>query len=392
MPSRVARITELFVVFLGLGFTSFGGPVAHLGYFRRAFVTRRRWLDETAYAELVAFCQFLPGPASSQVGIAIGRMRAGLAGALAAWVGFTLPSVLILYAVALGADLWTGPVGAGLLHGLKLAALAVVAQAVWQMGTRLAPDGPRRVVALIAAIAVLNSPLPLVPVLVITVFAAAGAALPARPAMPLEAPRAPRSAPVALALFAALLIGLPLLVTLTHDPVADIAARFYRTGALVFGGGHVVLPLLQNELVRTGLIDRDLFLAGYGAAQAVPGPLFSFALYAGVLLKGPPNGWAGGLLALGAIYLPSFLLVFGALPYWERLKTLPRARRALDLANAAVVGLLLAALYNPVFTGAVGDWLDAGLAALGLIALLLDLPPVLVVVALGAIGMLFAVI
>jgi chromate transporter len=260
------------------------------------------------------------------------------------------------------------------------------------MGTRLAPDGLRRIVALAAALAVLSSPLPFIPVLVIAVFAAVGAALPAAPAPRREATRVPGSAMVALAVFGALLIGLPLLAAATHAGAADIAARFYRTGALVFGGGHVVLPLLQNELVRPGLIDRDLFLAGYGAAQAVPGPLFSFAFYAGAMLSAPPNGWLGGLLALGAIYLPSFLLVFGALPWWDRLKTLPRARRALDLANAAVVGLLLAALYTPVFTSAVGDWLDLGLAGLGLMALLLELPPVLVVVVLGAVGALFAVL
>ena len=349
----MGRLAETFVVFLMLGLTSFGGPVAHLGYFHEAFVVRRKWLDEAAYADLVALCQFLPGPASSQVGIAIGQMRAGLPGAVAAWVGFTLPSVVLLYAVVLGANFWSGDLAAGVLHGLKLAALAIVAQAVWQMSVRLTPDWPRRIIAVVAAAAVLLMPIAAMPVIVIGVAALGGAWL---------APSAPTAVPVgkphpaalaALVAFAILLIGLPILAALTHDPVLDVVDRFYRTGALVFGGGHVVLPLLEHELVASGLIDRDLFLAGYGAAQAVPGPLFSFAFYAGALVKTPPGGIGGGLIALGAIYLPSFLLVLGAMPYWERLKALPRLRRGLDAANAAVVGLLLAALIDPVFSSAV---------------------------------------
>jgi len=382
-----SRTLEVFTAFLGLGLTSFGGPVAHLGYFRDAFVVRRKWLGEADYADLVALCQFLPGPASSQVGIAIGQMRAGLAGALAAWIAFTTPSVLVLYAVALGAGIWQGPLAAGILHGLKLAALAVVAQAVWQMAIRLTPDWPRRALAVIAAALVLAIPFNAMPVVVIALAAAIGASLDAAP----TAPAAPRAGPHPAALAAlvtalALLAVLPLLALVTHSGALDIADRFYRTGALVFGGGHVVLPLLKNELVTTGLIDPNLFLAGYGAAQAVPGPLFSFAFYAGVLLKTPPNGIAGGLLALGAIYLPSFLLVLGALPYWTRLKQIPRLRAALDMANAAVVGLLLAALINPVFTSAVGKPLDLLIAAIALAALTLRLPPWLVVLASGAIG------
>ncbi len=310
------RAAEVFRVFLGLGLTSFGGPVAHLGYFRDAFVVRRQWLSDAAYADLVALCQFLPGPASSQVGIAIGQMRAGLPGAIAAWVGFTLPSVLLPYAFALGADLWQGPIAIGVLHGLKLAALAVVAQAVWQMSVRMTPDWPRRAVAVVAAAFVLLVPFAPMPVLVIAAAAAAGAMLSRSPG---ASPRPPSggahpAALGALMAFAVLLVAAPVAATLTGNAALDIADRFYRTGALVFGGGHVVLPLLQNELVSSGRIDRDLFLAGYGAAQAVPGPLFSFAFYAGVLLKAPPNGLAGGLLALAAIYLPSFLLVLGALP------------------------------------------------------------------------------
>ncbi len=383
------RVREVFVAFLLLGLTSFGGPVAHLGYFRDAFVIRRRWLSDGDYADLVALCQFLPGPASSQVGIAIGFERAGLLGALAAWLAFTAPSVVLLYAFALGAGLWHGPLAEGILHGLKLAALAVVAQAVWQMALRLTPDWPRRLVALLAAAIVLLVAWAPVSVIVIALAGLTGAALPAANTAPPAAPPAGRPHPaalLALAAFFALLVLLPLLAALTHDPAFDIVTRFYRTGALVFGGGHVVLPLLQNELVATGLIDRDLFLAGYGAAQAVPGPLFSFAFYAGDQLRNPPNGIAGGLLALVAIYLPSFLLVLGALPFWARLKTVPRLRSALDLANAAVVGLLLAALCTPVFTSAVFSPLDFAIAILALAALQRHLPPWLVVLACGAIG------
>ena len=387
------RVAEVFTAFLMLGLTSFGGPVAHLGYFREAFVVRRRWLDDQSYADLVALCQFLPGPASSQVGMAIGHGRAGWAGALAAWLGFTAPSALLLYLAALGANLWHGPAAEGVLHGLKLAALAVVAQAVWLMARRLTPDAPRLAIAVVSTLLVLGVASPATPVILITVAGLLGAVL-GQP----DPAQAPAQAVVArpsrhtlwwFVVFALLLIALPVLVALTHNGAVDIADRFYRTGALVFGGGHVVLPLLQNELVKPGLIDRDLFLAGYGAAQAVPGPLFSFAFYAGSLLKSPPSGIAGGFLALTAIYLPSFLLLFGALPWWARLKSIPRLRRALDGANAAVVGLLLAALITPVASSTVaGPW-DLPLAALALMALTLRVPPWLVVLVSGAIGPLF---
>ncbi len=382
------RTAAVFRAFLLLGLTSFGGPVAHLGYFREAFVVRRRWLSEGDYGDLVALCQFLPGPASSQVGIAIGWQRAGLTGALAAWVAFTAPSVILLYAFALGAGFWHGPLAEGVLHGLKLAALAVVAQAVWQMAQRLTPDWPRRVVALVASAIVLLVPWAPISVLVIAMAGIIGAAFPVRGAVasPPPAGRPHPAALITLAAFFILLVLLPLLAATTHDPALDIATRFYRTGALVFGGGHVVLPLLQNELVTPGLIDRDLFLAGYGAAQAVPGPLFSFAFYAGDQLRGWPNGIAGGLLALVAIYLPSFLLVLGALPYWTRLKTVPQLRAALDIANAAVVGLLLAALCTPVFTSAVFSPLDLAIAIIALAALGVRVPPWLVVFGCAALG------
>jgi chromate transporter len=382
----MGRLAETFLVFLALGLTSFGGPVAHLGYFHTEFVTRRKWLTEADYADLVALCQAIPGPASSQVGMGIGYRRAGLLGAIAAFIAFTLPSVLILYAVTLGASLWNTPLAQGVLHGLKLAALAVVALAVWQMATKLTPDWPRRILALAAAALVLLVPLNAMPVVVIALAAVLGAALPAAsaPQPPMRSPHP--AAAAALIAFVVLLVALPVIASATGNPVLDIFDRFYRTGSLVFGGGHVVLPLLEGELVTSGLIDRDLFLAGYGAAQAVPGPLFSFAFYAGALLHDPPNGIAGGLLALAAIYLPSFLLVLGAMPYWERLRTVPRLRAALDLVNAAVVGLLLAALIDPVFTGSVTTALDVVIAAIALATLFFRTPPWLVVLACGAIG------
>ncbi len=378
-------VGEVFLAFLVLGLTSFGGPVAHLGYFREAFVTRRKWLGDEAYADIVALCQFLPGPASSQVGIAIGKLRAGYPGAVAAFVAFTLPSVVLLLAFAWGITAINVAAVGGALHGLKIAALAVVAQAVWAMAKSLTPDRPRQLIALAAGIAVLAIPSPIVQIVVLATAGLAGALLPAERSARLDL--SVRSLPW-LGLFFVLLVGLPLLA-LTGDTTLVLIEKFYRTGSLVFGGGHVVLPLLEAELVQPSLIDRDLFLAGYAAAQAVPGPLFSFAAYAGAMLKAPPNGLWGGTLALLAIYLPSFLLVFGALPLWQQLRSVVRLRRALDMANAAVVGLLLAALYDPIFTSAVATPLDFAwaLAAFALLAIL-KLPPWLVVVASAAIGLL----
>lgn len=381
--SPLSRTAEVFLVFLQLGLTSFGGPVAHLGYFRQAFVVRRQWLSDADYADLVALCQFLPGPASSQVGIAIGRMRAGYAGAFAAWLAFTLPSVLLLLAFAYGLSAFPWLADQKVLHGLKVAALAVVAQAVWSMSRTLTPDRPRQALGLLATIAVLLLPGSFTQVGVLALALAWGflrgkgatgetseGPLPGR-----------RTGAALLVVFFALLVGLPLLAALTDNSALEVFDRFYRTGSLVFGGGHVVLPLLQGELVDTGLIDRDLFLAGYGAAQAVPGPLFSFAAYAGALLKAPPNGLAGAALALVGIYLPSFLLVLGALPFWHGLRANPRMRSGLDAANAAVVGLLLAALYDPVFTSAVQGPRDFALALAALGALtLLRFPPWLLVI------------
>lgn len=366
---------EVLRAALVLGLTSFGGPVAHLGYFRREYVERRRWLDDAAFADLVALCQALPGPASSQLGIAIGAGRAGVLGGIAAWVGFTLPSAVAL--VALGAAAASLDLaGAGWVHGLKLAAVAVVAHAVLGMAGSLAPDGRRRMVAVAAAGLALAFPTPAAQVAIIAAGAAAGLVLLPRPATtppprPDRAPISRRLGAAALVLFLVLLLGLPALRVLdpSFQPLA-VADAYYRAGALVFGGGHVVLPLLEAGTVGQGWVTPDAFVAGYGAAQAVPGPLFTFAGYLGAVATLPPNGVAGGLLALGAIFLPSFLLVFGALPFWDRLRGSATFRQALAGTNAAVVGLLAAALYRPVSTSAIDDPADLALvlAALGMLA------------------------
>ncbi|THF62318.1 chromate efflux transporter [Pseudothauera nasutitermitis] len=378
-----ASVWNVFLIFLRLGLTSFGGPVAHLGYFRAEFVARRRWLSEARYAELVALCQFLPGPASSQVGMALGLGRAGHLGALAAWAGFTLPSALALILLARGLEVYAGAVPAGVLHGLKLAVVAVVAQAVWGMSRSLCPDGPRAALALVAAGAVLTLPGAPAQVGVICIAGALGA---------LRAPGAPGPAHAGTALqgggagwrwlgvFFALLAGLPVLAFwLPWQPLAMFDA-FYRAGALVFGGGHVVLPLLESAVVGTGWVSADTFLAGYGAAQAVPGPLFTFAAFLGAASAGPAGGWPGGLLCVAAIFLPSFLLVAGVLPFWERLRAVPRAQGALRAVNAAVVGLLLAAFYDPVWSGAIHGVRDFCVALVALAALQWGrVPPWLVV-------------
>lgn len=380
--------TEVFVTFLKLGLTSFGGPVAHLGYFREEFVTRRRLLREESYADLVALCQFLPGPASSQVGIGIGLSQAGLRGGLAAWTGFTLPSALALILFAYGVTaLQSSVVEVGWLHGLKVVAVAVVAQAIWGMVKALCPDRPRGTVALLAAVVALAWPG--VPG---QLAAIAGGALIGLYLLSYEtsADHAPelfslsrKSALISLGLFFSLLLLLPLLARQGSQVLALIDS-FYRSGSLVFGGGHVVLPLLQAEVVTPGWISKDLFLAGYGAAQAVPGPLFTFSAYLGAALQAAPNGWIGGLLCLLAIFFPSFLLVVGILPFWNDLRRNHRVRAALVGVNAAVVGLLIAAFYDPVWSSGIlstGDFILA-LAAFGLL-MLWKLPPWLVVGATG---------
>jgi len=381
----------VFLIFLRLGLTSFGGPIAHLGYFRDEFVTRRQWLSERSYADLVALCQFLPGPASSQVGIALGLSRSGYAGALAAWAGFTLPSAIALILFALSIASYGDAMPSGVLHGLKVVAVAVVAQAVWGMARNLCPDAPRITIMAAAACFVLLVPTALGQVGVIAIAVIIGLLLfkpeqdSVHDPLPIVARR--RVGLLWLTLFFALLMGLPLLSAVFPNQTLSMVDAFYRAGALVFGGGHVVLPLLQAEVVPTGWVSNESFLAGYGATQAVPGPLFTFAAFLGASMNDAPSGWLGGLICLQAIFAPSFLLVVGALPFWERLRRNVRTRAALLGINAAVVGLLLAALYNPVWTSAIHTPQDFGLALVALVALMFwKLPPWLVVVGSGVAG------
>ncbi|ALJ20760.1 chromate efflux transporter [Microbacterium sp. No. 7] len=349
-------VGEVFRAFLVLGLTSFGGPVAHLGYFREAFVVRRRWLTDRAYADLVALCQFLPGPASSQVGMAIGLQRAGAGGLLAAWAAFTLPSAIVLVACAYGLAAIDGLDGTGWIAGLKAAAVAVVALAVLGMARTLAPDAPRATIAGAGAIVALTVPGALGQVGAIGAAAVAGLVLlrgttPAPSVDESFAVRMPRAVAVAcLVAFGVLLAGLPVAAAVLADPTVSAFDLYYRAGALVFGGGHVVLPLLEAETVQAGTIGADAFLAGYGLAQAVPGPLFTFAGFLGAASTSAPSGLGGAAIALVAIFLPGALLVVGVLPFWERLRGSAVARGALAGANAGVVGILAAALYSPVFT------------------------------------------
>ncbi len=357
----LSRVIEVLLVSLRLGLTSFGGPVAHLGFFRGEYVQKRKWLSDGAFADLVALCQFLPGPASSQVGYAIGVKRAGWLGGLAAWVGFTAPSAALMIGFAIGLASFEDLPERGWLAGLKLAALAVVAHAVWSMAMRLCPDATRATIAIVAAMIVLIIAHPVSQIGVIAGGCIIGVLLlrdhqaerEEDEALEKSTARSRAIGVVLLGAFGAILIGLPIIAQVTESLAIDRADSFYRAGSLVFGGGHVVLPLLESEVVRAGWVSRDTFLAGYGAAQAVPGPLFSFSAFLGTAMETSPRSLTGGLLCLGAIYLPSFLLVSGVLPWWDRLRRLPIAGAALAGANAAVVGLLLGALYDPVFTAAV---------------------------------------
>ena len=381
----------MFRTFLKLGITSFGGPIAHLGYFRDELVLRRRWIDEAGYADLVALCQFLPGPASSQVGYSLGLMRGGPLGALAAWSAFTLPSAALLVAFALGAGAFGGPVGAGLIHGLKLVALAVVAQAVWGMARTLTPDRPRAAIAVGAVLVVVFVGGALAQVAAIAAGALAGLALcrstTTSPPGRLHMPVSRRAGLVCLALFVVLLLGLPAASAAVGAHGLVLFEAFYRAGALVFGGGHVVLPLLEASVVRPGWISPDGFLAGYGAAQAVPGPLFTFAAYLGAANTLAPNGLLGAAIALVAIFLPGLLLVTGALPFWDAFRSRPLAQAAMRGANAAVVGILGAALYSPVWTSAVAGPRDFAAALAGFVLLTVwKAPPWVVVALLGLAG------
>ncbi len=380
----------MFRAFLKLGLTSFGGPIAHLGYFRDELVVRRRWIDEAGYADLLALCQFLPGPASSQAGFALGLLRGGPLGALAAFTAFTLPSALILVLFAAGASLFDGQVGHGILHGLKLVAVAVVAQAVWGMARSLCPDRSRAGIAVAAVLTVTFAAGALGQVAAILLGGLAGLALcrhqDAAPARNLAFPISRPVGAAALAMFFLLLALLPLAAASLPFHGLALFDAFYRSGALVFGGGHVVLPLLEAEVVAPGWIGADGFLAGYGAAQAVPGPLFTFAAYLGAAMEPAPNGIAGAFLCLVAIFLPGFLLLVGALPFWDALRTRPMARAAMRGANAAVVGLLGAALYDPVWTSAVHVPEDFALAVLGFVLLTVGKAPPWLVVGLTVLG------
>ncbi len=376
---------EVLGVSTRLGLTSFGGPIAHLGYFHEEYVKRRKWIDEQSYADLVALCQFLPGPASSQVSIAIGIARAGLSGGFAAWLGFTLPSALALIAFAFGIGAFASSADAGWLHGLKVVAAAVVAHAVWGMARSLCPDRERATIAILASIVTLTWPtaigqlssIAIAGVVGLIIFPQAAPSSRSHMRFPVEK----RTGIAAWIILFALLLGLPLLRHIAPSHVLEVFDSFFRVGSLVFGGGHVVLPLLQTEVVSSGWVTKEQFVAGYGAAQAVPGPLFTFAAYLGAVMGPQPNGWTGAMLALVAIFLPSFLLIAGALPFWDLLRSEPVFQSVLKGVNAAVVGLLLTALYTPVWTSSIHSPADfgLGLVAFGLL-MFWQCPPWLVVV------------
>lgn len=381
---------EVLLAFFKLGVSCFGGPIAHIGYFREEFVVRRRWLDEQAYVDLVALCQFLPGPASSQVGFSIGLMRAGYLGGLAAWTGFTLPSAIVLVLFAYGAGALTGAIGTGFLHGLKLVAVAIVAQAVWGMARSLCPDRERASIAVLAALIILFSTSSLAQISAIVIGGLAGLWL-CRGAAPtagghVAIPVSRTAGGVALAAFFALLGGLPILRSLWPAAGVALFEAFYRSGALVFGGGHVVLPLLRQAFVAPGWVSDNTFLAGYGAAQAVPGPLFTFAAYLGAVVSPSPHGFPGAALGLIGIFLPGILILLGALPFWEAFRKRAGAQAMMRGVNAAVVGLLGAALYSPVWTSSVNNPGDFGVALVGFVLLMVWRAPPLLVVIVSALG------
>ena len=388
--SRQGSAGEVFRVFLKLGVTSFGGPIAHLGYFRAELVQRRAWLDDASYADLVALCQFLPGPASSQVGFGLGLHRAGIRGALAAFVAFTLPSAVLMTAFAWGASLFDGLIGTGLVSGLKLVAVAVIAQAVLSMARTLTPDPTRAAIAVVAAAAALLLPGPFAQLAAIALGAVAGwmlcrtSADTAAASLRVLVPR--HVGVVALVLFALLFSGLPILAAVSGWSAVEFVDAFFRSGSLVFGGGHVVLPLLHATVVDTGWVSETDFLSGYGAAQAMPGPLFTFAAFLGAISPAGPGGVVGAALALVVIFLPGFLLLLGVLPFWEAVRARPRARAVMRGANASVVGVLAAALYSPVFTSAVLGAAEFCLALLCFMLLVAWRTPPWIVVIVGAAG------
>jgi chromate transporter len=387
---RRGSAAEVFAVFLRLGLTCFGGPIAHLGYFHEEFVVRRKWLDEKTYVDLVALCQFLPGPASSQVGFSVGLLRAGYLGAFAAWTGFTLPSAIALVLFAYGAGALTGTIGAGLLHGLRLVAVAIVAQAIWGMARTLCPDRERATIAVIAALIILFSSSAAAQIGAIVLGGVAGLLLcrgaPATASSPMVMPISRAAGIAALSVFVILLGGLPILGNVTASSGIALFDAFYRAGALVFGGGHVVLPLLREAFVAPGWVSDDTFLAGYGAAQAVPGPLFTFSAYLGAVVSPNPHGLAGAAIGLIGIFLPGMLVLLGTLPFWDSFRKREDAQAAMRGINAAVVGLLGAALYNPLWVTSVKTPGDFGLALVGFILLTVWRTPPLLAVVICALG------
>jgi chromate transporter len=381
---------EVLLAFLRLGLISFGGPIAHIGYFREEFVERRRWLEDAAYADLVALCQFLPGPASSQVGFTIGLMRAGYLGGLAAWIGFTLPSAVALVLFSYGTDALSGRYGAGLLHGLTLVAVAIVAQAVWSMARALCPDRQRASIALAAALICLASSSSITGVAAIVLGGVAGLFLcrtdVTHSTVFLATPVSRRVGFASLAVFVALLLGLPALRAFAPSGGVALFGAFYRSGALVFGGGHVVLPLLREAVVAPGWVSDDAFIAGYGAAQAIPGPLFTFAAYLGAAVRMAPHGVAGATVGLVGIFLPGMLILIGMLPFWQDFRSYARALAVTRGINAAVVGLLGAALYSPLWTSSVRTPADLCIALTGFVLLVVWRASPLLVVTIGALG------
>ncbi|MBB2972869.1 chromate efflux transporter [Mesorhizobium sp. RMAD-H1] len=384
---------EVFAAFLKLGLTSFGGPIAHLGYFRDELVVRRRWIDEKGYADLVALCQFLPGPASSQTGFALGLLRGGPLGAAAAWAAFTLPSAILLVLFAFGAAWFGGPIGSGIIHGLKVVAVAIVAQAVWGMAKNLCPDRERATIALAAVLIVIIVAGSMGQILAIIVGGLAGLWLCRAPGEAVTGhvrfPVSRAAGAAALAAFFILLLGLPLVAAALSSQSLAVFDAFYRAGSLVFGGGHVVLPLLEAEVVRPGWVSASAFLAGYGAAQAVPGPLFTFAVYLGTVLGPAPNGLWGAAIALVAVFLPGFLLLIGIIPFWDAFRARASAQALMRGANAAVVGILGAALYNPVWVSAIVGPYEFALAVTCFVLLTVwKFPPWIVVLVAAAGGVL----
>jgi chromate transporter len=387
-PTRSDSAWRVFLVFLRLGLTSFGGPIAHLSYFRLEFVERRRWLTDRSYSDLVALCQLLPGPASSQVGMALGLRRAGWPGLLAAWAGFTLPSAVLMILFALGVAEYQGIVESGWLHGLKIVAVAVVAHAVWGMARSLCPDRLRAGIAFLAAVLTLAMPSVVGQIVVIIGSGLLGRWMlkiePAPGQSACSYPVSRRTGTVALTLLVLPLVLLPAWAVASGSPLAMLVEGTYRAGALVFGGGHVVLPLLQTAVVQSGIVSTADLLAGYGAAQAVPGPLFSFAAYLGAMAEGPLGGWAGGFALLVVIFLPAVLVLVGVLPFWESLRHRRDLQASIAGVNAGVVGILLAALYDPVWTSAIHDRWDLAMALVAFGLLVVARTPPIVVVLLAA--------